>query len=77
MVAILDGTGPLRHACDPTGAGLLAAWRTSEDEEWMRGMLASLDADVTDRNALSARLRQVKSRAALVIALAIKVPAIP
>jgi NAD(P)-dependent dehydrogenase (short-subunit alcohol dehydrogenase family) len=44
--AILDETGPLRHACDPTGAGLLAAWRTSEDEEWMRGMLVSFDIEV-------------------------------
>ena len=44
--AILDETGPLRHACDPTGARLLAAWRTSEDEEWMRGMLVSFDIEV-------------------------------
>jgi glutamate-ammonia-ligase adenylyltransferase len=39
-------------------------------EETMRGLLATLGEDVTDRNALAARLRQIKSRAALVIALA-------
>src|SRR5262245_60760199 len=40
--AILDDAAPLRNACDPTGAGLLAGWRGAGDEEWLRAMLASL-----------------------------------
>ena len=37
--SILDDQGPLRHACDPMGAGLLTGWRQSSDEEAMQGML--------------------------------------
>jgi NAD(P)-dependent dehydrogenase (short-subunit alcohol dehydrogenase family) len=40
--AIQDDAAPLRVACDPTGARLLAGWRKSSDEEWLRAMLASL-----------------------------------
>jgi NAD(P)-dependent dehydrogenase (short-subunit alcohol dehydrogenase family) len=40
--AILDDSAPLRVACDDLGRGLLAGWRASEDEAWMRSMLASL-----------------------------------
>jgi NAD(P)-dependent dehydrogenase (short-subunit alcohol dehydrogenase family) len=41
--AILDDAGPLRHACDPTGAGMLAGWRAAADDEaWSRAMLAAL-----------------------------------
>ncbi|MGH9014355.1 MAG: SDR family NAD(P)-dependent oxidoreductase [Acidimicrobiia bacterium] len=36
---ILDDDGPLRHGCDPLGAGLLDAWRKTDDEEMMRNML--------------------------------------
>lgn len=39
--AILDDAAPLRGACDPIGAGLLAGWRAQGDEEWMRAMLES------------------------------------
>jgi NAD(P)-dependent dehydrogenase (short-subunit alcohol dehydrogenase family) len=39
--AILDDAAPLRCACDPLGEGLLAGWRQSGDEEWMRGLLAA------------------------------------
>ncbi len=40
--AILDDATPLRHGPDPMGAGLLAAWRATDDETMMGGMLASL-----------------------------------
>lgn len=42
--AILDDSSPLRHGPDPMGAGLLAAWRATDDETMMGGMLASLAA---------------------------------
>ncbi|HEY8153194.1 MAG TPA: SDR family NAD(P)-dependent oxidoreductase [Myxococcota bacterium] len=38
--AILDDAAPLRVAPDPMGAGLLALWRTQEDEAVSRPMLA-------------------------------------
>jgi len=38
--AILDDGAPLRVACDPMGAGLLAAWREQDDEALARPMLA-------------------------------------
>lgn len=38
--AITDDAGPLRHACDPMGAGLLSSWRRQSDEEAMAPMLA-------------------------------------
>jgi NAD(P)-dependent dehydrogenase (short-subunit alcohol dehydrogenase family) len=37
--AILDDDAPLRNACDPMGATLLEAWRSSTDEELMRRTL--------------------------------------
>ena len=37
--AVLADGASLRHACDPMGEGLLNAWRTSDDETMMRGML--------------------------------------
>jgi hypothetical protein len=40
--AILDDAAPLRNACDPTGASLLAGWRAARDEEWLRSMLAGI-----------------------------------
>jgi len=40
--AIQDDAAPLRVGCDDLGRGLLAGWRASEDEAWMRAMLASL-----------------------------------
>jgi len=43
--AILDDSGPLRHACDPMGARLLEAWRHQTDEEMMAGMLAFFGAE--------------------------------
>ena len=38
--AILDDGAPLRVAPDPMGAGLLALWRSQEDEAVMRPMLS-------------------------------------
>ena len=38
--AVLDDNAPLRNACDPMGAGLLSAWRASDDETMMSGMLS-------------------------------------
>jgi NAD(P)-dependent dehydrogenase (short-subunit alcohol dehydrogenase family) len=40
--AILDDGASLRAACDPIGEGLLAGWRGSDDERWLRDMLATL-----------------------------------
>jgi NAD(P)-dependent dehydrogenase (short-subunit alcohol dehydrogenase family) len=40
--AILDDDGPMRYGCDPMSTGLLDAWRTSTDEEFMQGMLDAL-----------------------------------
>jgi glutamate-ammonia-ligase adenylyltransferase len=48
----------------------LAEIASEPPEQTMRGLLTSLDAEVTDRSVPSTRLRQVKSCAALVIALA-------
>lgn len=39
--AILDDDAPLRVACDPMGDALLAAWRSSSDEELAAGFLAA------------------------------------
>ena len=44
--AILDDDSPLRIGCDPLGEGLLAGWRGSGDEEWMRSMLAQFGAEL-------------------------------
>ena len=48
----------------------LAEIASASPEQTMHGLLADLGAEITDRNALSILLRRVKSRAALVIALA-------
>ena len=48
--AILDDATPLRHAPDPMGAGLLAAWRATDDETMMGGMLASLAPPPADED---------------------------
>jgi len=37
--AILDDDAPLRVACDPLAVGMLAGWRASSDEDFMRAML--------------------------------------
>ncbi len=50
--------------------GWLAEIAGEAPEQTMRGLLAALDADTTDSRALGALLRQIKSRAALIIALA-------
>jgi NAD(P)-dependent dehydrogenase (short-subunit alcohol dehydrogenase family) len=42
--AILDDDGPLRHGCDALSEGLLAGWRQSGDEDWMRALLARFAA---------------------------------
>jgi NAD(P)-dependent dehydrogenase (short-subunit alcohol dehydrogenase family) len=44
--AILDDAAPLRVAPDPMGAGLLDAWRKSDDEAVMRPMLSLFPAGV-------------------------------
>ena len=43
--AILDDQAPLRNACDPMGEALLSAWRGSDDETMMSGMLALFRAN--------------------------------
>lgn len=48
--AILDETSPLRIACDPMGAGLLDAWRASDDETLQAPMRALFGA-APDRKA--------------------------
>lgn len=42
--AILDDGAPLRLGCDPLGAGMLAAWRAADDEQWLRDFAAGLGA---------------------------------
>ena len=37
--AILDDRAPLRSGCDPMADGLLEAWRSSRDEDLIRGFL--------------------------------------
>jgi NAD(P)-dependent dehydrogenase (short-subunit alcohol dehydrogenase family) len=37
--AILDDAAPLRHGCDPMADALLEAWRSSRDEDLMRGFM--------------------------------------
>jgi NAD(P)-dependent dehydrogenase (short-subunit alcohol dehydrogenase family) len=49
--AILDDDAPLRCTCDALGQGLLAGWRATSDEEWMRAMLASFAAISTKGEA--------------------------
>jgi NAD(P)-dependent dehydrogenase (short-subunit alcohol dehydrogenase family) len=43
--AIVNDAAPLRNACDPTGAGLLAGWRAASDEDWLRAMLAAFGVE--------------------------------
>ncbi len=40
--AIVADDGPMRYGCDPLSTGMLEAWRSSSDEEFMTGMLKSL-----------------------------------
>jgi len=40
--AICDDDGPLRYGCDPLSEGMLAAWNTTDNAAWTRGMLKSL-----------------------------------
>ncbi|MEZ5145291.1 MAG: SDR family NAD(P)-dependent oxidoreductase [Acidimicrobiales bacterium] len=44
--AVCDDDAPLRVACDPIGAGILEAWRTSSDEEVMASYLPSFVDDL-------------------------------
>jgi hypothetical protein len=37
--AILDDRAPLRSGCDPMADGLLEAWRSSRDEDLIRGFM--------------------------------------
>ena len=39
--AICDDSGQYRYGCDDLSEGMLAAWRTTDHEEWMRSMLKS------------------------------------
>lgn len=41
VAAILDEGGPLRYGCDPLSNSMLAGWRSSSDEDWMRALLES------------------------------------
>lgn len=43
--AILDDDPTLRRSCDPMGAGLLATWRSSSDEDLMRSMVEAFTAE--------------------------------
>lgn len=40
--AIVDDASPLRVACDPMSAQMLAMWRQTSDEDWMRSMMSML-----------------------------------
>jgi NAD(P)-dependent dehydrogenase (short-subunit alcohol dehydrogenase family) len=40
--AILDDDGPLRYGCDDLSEGMLAGWRTTDNDQWVRGMLRSM-----------------------------------
>ena len=42
--AILDDDSPLRSGCDPMSTDLLAAWRSTSDEELMAGMVGHFAA---------------------------------
>jgi NAD(P)-dependent dehydrogenase (short-subunit alcohol dehydrogenase family) len=37
--AICDETGAVRYGCDDLSEGMLAGWRTTDNEQWVRGML--------------------------------------
>jgi NAD(P)-dependent dehydrogenase (short-subunit alcohol dehydrogenase family) len=43
--AIMDEGGPMRYGCDPLSDGMLEAWRSSTDEEFMSGMLGAFLPD--------------------------------
>src|SRR5262249_34841311 len=36
-----DDSGQYRYGCDDLSEGMLAAWRTTDNEEWVRGLLKS------------------------------------
>ncbi|HWS44853.1 MAG TPA: SDR family NAD(P)-dependent oxidoreductase [Acidimicrobiia bacterium] len=40
--AICDDDGPLRYGCDDMSEAMLAGWRTTDNEEWLRGMLRAM-----------------------------------
>jgi NAD(P)-dependent dehydrogenase (short-subunit alcohol dehydrogenase family) len=40
--AILDDDGPLRYGCDDLSEGMLAGWATTDNNQWVRGMLRSM-----------------------------------
>ena len=46
--AIVDPAAALRHAPDPMSEALLAAWRSSDDETLMGGMLMALAGEESD-----------------------------
>jgi NAD(P)-dependent dehydrogenase (short-subunit alcohol dehydrogenase family) len=39
--AICDDDGLFRYGCDDLSEGMLASWRTTDNEQWMRAMLRS------------------------------------
>jgi NAD(P)-dependent dehydrogenase (short-subunit alcohol dehydrogenase family) len=43
--AIMDDGGPMRYGCDRLSDGMLDAWRSSTDEEFMTGMLRAFLSD--------------------------------
>ena len=40
--AICDDDGPLRYGCDELSEGMLGGWNTTDNDEWMRGMLQAM-----------------------------------
>jgi NAD(P)-dependent dehydrogenase (short-subunit alcohol dehydrogenase family) len=39
--AICDDSGQFRYGCDDLSEGMLAGWNTSDNDQWVRGMLKS------------------------------------
>jgi NAD(P)-dependent dehydrogenase (short-subunit alcohol dehydrogenase family) len=40
--AILDDDGPLRYGCDDLSAGMLAGWQSTDNAQWVGGMLRAM-----------------------------------
>ena len=39
--AICDDDGPLRYGCDDLSEGMLAGWNSTDNGQWVRGLLRS------------------------------------
>ena len=40
--AILDDDGPLRYGCDDLSEGMLAGWSSTDNAQWVGGMLRAM-----------------------------------